>query len=121
LQQRTAPGLLNCRAGSLAVARVEPTMHILAGLEGRDHLLGHRDPFPIARVAPGARVTPLDREHPKVTQFDPVTTRERGRAVVIVFRMALTMASTSRRYRCGFCSAILSISSDLSMQALGCS
>src|SRR5215210_1060857 len=79
LQQCTAPGLLNCRAGSLAVARVEPTMHILAGLEGRDYLLGHRDPFTIARVAPGARVTPLDREHPKVTQLDPVTTRERGR------------------------------------------
>ena len=54
-------------------------MHILARLEGRDHLLGHWDLFTIARVAPGARVTPLDREHPKVTQFDPVTTRERGR------------------------------------------
>src|SRR4051794_37982276 len=34
-------------------------------------------------------------------------------ASVIVPRMVLTTASTSRWYRCGFCSAILAINSDL--------
>src|SRR5829696_4910546 len=36
------------------LSRVEPTVHTLTGLEGRDPLLGHGHPFPIARVAPGA-------------------------------------------------------------------
>src|SRR3954471_11250918 len=39
----------------------------------------------------------------------------RASAVVIVSKMVLTILSTSRWYRCGFCAAIFSISSDLIM------
>src|SRR4051812_9979404 len=45
------------------------------------------------------------------------TRSPRARAAVIVSKMALTIVSTSRWYRCGFSAAILSISSDLSIEA----
>src|SRR3954451_20900729 len=104
----------------LCLAWVEAAVHVAAGLEGRNDLFGHRDLGAIARVSSRARVPLLDREHAKAAQFNPIPTRSPcASAVVIVSRMALTMASTSRWYRCGFCSAILSISSDLIMRASG--
>src|SRR3712207_3433984 len=63
----------------LPLSRVEPTMHILAGLERQSALLGHRDRFTIARVAPRARVTLLRREHPKAAQLHPIPSRQSGR------------------------------------------
>ena len=53
------------------LSRVETTVQIRARLEGREHLLGHRDPFTTARVVPGARVAPLDREHPTRKGSEP--------------------------------------------------
>src|SRR4051812_21358345 len=104
----------------LSLAQVEPKVHVPARLEGRNDLFGHRDLGAIARVSSRARVPLLDREHAKAAQFNPIPTRSPcASAVVIVSRMALTMASTSRWYRCGFCSAIPSISSGLIMRASG--
>src|SRR3954465_6402999 len=48
---------------SLSLARVEPTVHVPARLERRDHLLGHRDLLAVAWVSPGARLARLDREN----------------------------------------------------------
>ena len=80
--------LLGAALGGVCPLGVEPMVHVLARLEHRDQLLGHRDHLSIARVSS-------------------------------VSRIVLTIFSTSRWYRCGFCSAILSISSDLSIAGSG--
>ena len=87
-------------------------MHILARLEGRDPLLGHRDLFTIARVAPSARVTLLDREHPKAAQLHPIPSRQGGRDRA---QDRIDDDLSVPPVQVGFCSAILSISSDLSI------
>ena len=57
-----------------ALGGVEPAVHVAAGLERRNHLLGHRDLGTIARVSSGARLARLDREHAKVAQLHPIAT-----------------------------------------------
>ena len=42
-----------------------------------DHLLGDRDLGAIARVASGAGVARLDREHAKAAQLNPIPPRQR--------------------------------------------
>src|SRR5215204_783427 len=61
------------------LGQVKPTVHILAGLERQSALLGHRHSLTIARIAPRARVTLLDREHPKAAQLHPIPSRQSGR------------------------------------------
>ena len=94
--------------------RVEPPVHVPAGLEGGDHLLGYRHLGAIARVSSSACLARPDRKHAEVTQLDPISPR---RAAVMVSRIVLTRMSTSRWCRCGFSAAILSIRSNLSIGA----
>ena len=78
---------------------IEPMLHVSARLEGGDHLLGHRDLAAVARISSGACVARLTANTPKPRSS---TRSPRASAVVIVSKMALTIFSTSRWYRCGF-------------------
>ena len=69
--------LLGAALGGVCPLGVEPMVHVLARLEHRDQLLGHRDHLSIARVSSGARLTPLDPKSPEAAQFDASPTRER--------------------------------------------
>src|SRR3954447_8412672 len=62
-----------------ALGGVEPPVHVAAGLERRNHLLGHRDLDTIAWVSSGARLARLDREHAKVAQLHTIATRQSRR------------------------------------------
>jgi len=63
----------------LFLAQVEPTVHVPVCLEGRNDLFGHRDLGAIARVSSRARVPPLDREHTKAAQLNPIPPRQCSR------------------------------------------
>ena len=102
---------------ALFLAGVEPAVHVPAGLERRDHLLRDRDLGAIARVSSGAGVTPLDPEHAKAAQLNPISLRQRRRdrvqdGVDDLLHVALVQVRVL--------GAILSISSDLIMRAPGC-
>ena len=57
------------------LTRIEPAVHIAAGLKGREHLLGDWDLAAVARVSSGARLARLDPEHTKAAQLNPISLR----------------------------------------------
>ena len=80
-------------------------------------------------AARGVRITPAmlpdPVRAPRVLTANTPKSRSstrspRARAAVMVFRIVLTIFSTSRWYRCGFSAAICSISSDLIIGASSC-
>src|SRR4051812_2592672 len=97
------------------------TPRILKRRKVLDQLLNRhrRPPF----VDEGRTVTPryTVKSHQPISCVAPAnapksrssTRSPRAKAAVIVSKMALTIFSTSRWYRCGFSAAILSINSDL--------
>ena len=54
---------------------IEPAVHVPAGLKHRERFLGDRDLGAIARVSSGARLAPLDPEHTKAAQLNPISLR----------------------------------------------
>src|SRR6478735_7242092 len=54
-------------------------MHVLAWLERQQGFLRHYHGLATARVSRATRRPLLRSEHPEAAQFDPNTTRERGR------------------------------------------
>src|SRR5690349_4711159 len=78
LLRRRAPRN-DARKGSVrAAGLVEAVAELLAGLEKWDVLLRDLDAVAGARVAPQARIAPLDREGAKTAQLDPVALRQSG-------------------------------------------
>jgi hypothetical protein len=61
-----------------AVGWIELTVHVPAGLERRGCFLRHGDLYTVAWVSSGACSACLDREHPKVAQFNPITPLQCG-------------------------------------------